>query len=181
MDKNYDVTFDVAHDFIGQLEEQADKTGISQTDLANALGVTTGRVSQILRNPGNLTLNSIVKTADALGLQVCIITYEKDDKNRSPIPPEIFRTCWELAGMPRDLWSVKPHIQTNYTLHVSANIIITMPVAPAGYGFFAGGPSLLGNTAAVTGESWMYEFPNDSLIIGAEYNARNNAVYIQGS
>jgi antitoxin component HigA of HigAB toxin-antitoxin module len=108
-----DFQFAISLDFVDQIEAQLEVRAMKQTDLAKELKVSEGRVSQILNNPGNLTLNMIVKCATAVGMKVSVVAYEDDDheKPRGPIHSQIFRTCWEKAGKPRDVWSL-PAVQT---------------------------------------------------------------------
>ena len=55
----------VASDFLSQIEEKIAEADWSHTDLAEALGVTKGRISQVFNNPGNLTLKTMLKLAEA--------------------------------------------------------------------------------------------------------------------
>jgi transcriptional regulator with XRE-family HTH domain len=77
---------------------------ITQGQLAERLGVSESRVSQVLNNPGNLTLRKIIEYARALHLNVAIVAYEGGDNKRGLIPPEIFSKCWEKLGKPRDFF-----------------------------------------------------------------------------
>lgn len=99
----------IAMDFAIQLENRIQSEPLSKAKLAEKLGVSKSRVSQILNNPGNLTLRMIIKCARALGLKVAIIAYDdNDEKNeRGPVNSEIFRICWENAGKPLDFWALK--------------------------------------------------------------------------
>lgn len=108
-----DFQFAIALDFVNQLETQMSSIEMKQADLAKELDVTEGRVSQIMNNPGNLTLNMMVKCVKAVGMKVSIVAYDDDDERnrRGPIHPQIFRSCWENAGKPRDVWSL-PIVQT---------------------------------------------------------------------
>jgi plasmid maintenance system antidote protein VapI len=51
------------------LEKALRESGMSQSDLARALGVSDGRVSQILNSDGNLRVATIGKVFRALGFQ----------------------------------------------------------------------------------------------------------------
>jgi DNA-binding phage protein len=51
------------------LEKALHESGMSQSDLACALGVSEGRVSQILNSDGNLRVATIGKVFRALGFQ----------------------------------------------------------------------------------------------------------------
>lgn len=97
-----DFQFKVSFDFVEQLQEALRNQGTSQSEFATTLGLTKGRVSQIINNPGNLTLRSMVRWSRALGQKVSIVLYDDGDAtNRDgPVDSEIFRKCWEIAGMP---------------------------------------------------------------------------------
>ena len=104
-----DFIYRIASDFIEQINAKLDEAEGNREELAKALGVSKGRVSQILNNPGNFTLKMIVKCARVLGLKVSIVAYEdkEDAGNRlGPIDSEIFRTCWNRMGAPRDYWTL---------------------------------------------------------------------------
>jgi plasmid maintenance system antidote protein VapI len=55
-----------AFDFVTYVSSRLESGGVTQADLALRLGVTEGRVSQMLNAPGNLTLKQIVRLAWAL-------------------------------------------------------------------------------------------------------------------
>ncbi len=104
-----DYHFRIAADFISQLEEKMADGGISQLELATLTGLSRGRVSQVINNPGNITVKIIVKFARALGLKVSLLAYDDGDpgNTRGPINSDIFRICWENSGKPLDFWSVQ--------------------------------------------------------------------------
>jgi len=125
-----DYIFRIAADFIAQLEIRMDSTeNYSQDKLAKDLGISKGRVSQVLNHPGNMTLRNIVRYAKALGMKVSLVAYDDDDpKNENgPINPEIFRVCWEKLGKPRDMWTLdemaKTLCVTTVNIHLQANLI----------------------------------------------------------
>jgi transcriptional regulator with XRE-family HTH domain len=99
--------FRISFDFVTQLERMMDAGGVKPSELAKRLGVSKGRVSQILNNPGNLTLKTIVEWARALDLKVAIVAYDDGDvdNDNGPVNPQIFTTCWEKAGKPTDFFS----------------------------------------------------------------------------
>lgn len=103
-----DFHFAIALDFIDQIETRMETSEINQAEIARRLGVTEGRVSQIMNNPGNLTIGMMVKCARAAGLKVSVIAYDDNDPDNinGPIHSEIFRNTWELCGKPRDVWSL---------------------------------------------------------------------------
>jgi antitoxin component HigA of HigAB toxin-antitoxin module len=68
-----DFLYRVTSDYVRQLEKMMEASGTKQAELANALGVSEGRVSQVLNNPGNLTLKKVIEYARALGKKVAIV------------------------------------------------------------------------------------------------------------
>jgi len=109
-----DYRFKIAADFINQLEEKMESDNINQDKLAELIGLTKGRISQILKNPGNITIGNIVKFARAIGLKVSLVAYDDNDpgNNRGPINSEIFKICWENSGKPHDFWAFENVSQT---------------------------------------------------------------------
>lgn len=107
-----DFLYRIADDFIVQIEDKMESLDISQDELAQMLGVTKGRVSQILNNPGNMKLGNIVKYARTLGMKVSIVAYEDQDPDNinGPINAEIFKICWEKYGSPKDFWEIEKDI-----------------------------------------------------------------------
>ena len=99
-----DFVYRISSDFALQIEDKMDRDGISQSHLARSLGVTDGRVSQVLNNPGNLTLKKMVEYATSLGMKVSIVAYEDGDpeNHRGPIHAQIFNACWMRAGRPNN-------------------------------------------------------------------------------
>jgi transcriptional regulator with XRE-family HTH domain len=99
--------FRIAFDFVSQLEKLMDAEKITPTELAKKLGVTKGRVSQIMNNPGNLTLKTVVEWARALDVKVAIVAYDDGDvqNDNGPVNPQIFATCWEKQGRPTDFFA----------------------------------------------------------------------------
>src|SRR4030042_6735568 len=89
---NRDFLYRIVNDFIGQIEKKMEKDGISQGKLAQKLRRSKGRISQLLNNPGNFSLITVIKLSRILGMKVSIVAYEDDDpaNTRGPINPEIF-------------------------------------------------------------------------------------------
>lgn len=98
----------ISSDFVIQIAKKLEKEKIQHNEFATQLGLTRGRVSQLMNNPGNLTLRNVVHCARTLGMKVAIIAYEDGDpENQSgPIPSEIFSACWQKAGAPRDFFDL---------------------------------------------------------------------------
>ena len=101
-----DFLYRVGSDYINQIEQAMDADGTKQSELAKTLNVSEGRVSQVLNNPGNLTLRKIIEYARALKKKVAIVAYDdQDPENRNgPINSQIFARCWETAGKPTDFF-----------------------------------------------------------------------------
>jgi predicted XRE-type DNA-binding protein len=101
-----DFVYRVASDFVVQLEKKLEKDKISHKELADVLHVSPGRVSQVLNNPGNLTLKNTVVYARALRMKVAVVAYEDGDpeNNKGPIASEIFSSCWKRLGGPRNFF-----------------------------------------------------------------------------
>lgn len=103
-DSTEDYLFAVSSGFVRAIESAMGDT-ITQSELAERLGVSESRVSQVLNNPGNLTMRKIIEYARALSLNVAIVAYDRsDDNKRGLIPPEIFTKCWEKLGRPADFF-----------------------------------------------------------------------------
>jgi hypothetical protein len=98
--------YSISSSFTAQIECKMEKLGMSRSELAARLNKTTGRVSQVLNDPGNLGLKLIVEYARELDMKVSIVAYDDHDPNnyKGPIIPDVFVTCWENAGRPRDLF-----------------------------------------------------------------------------
>jgi transcriptional regulator with XRE-family HTH domain len=103
-----DFVYQISSDFVGQIETKLEKLGRSYTELAEHIGVSPSRVSQVLNNPGNMTLESTARYARAIGMKVALVAYDDADptNNNGPINAEVFTRCWEYLGSPRDLFSV---------------------------------------------------------------------------
>jgi transcriptional regulator with XRE-family HTH domain len=99
-----DFVHRLSFDFITQLAKRLESSPLNRVKLASALGVSKGRVSQILNNPSNLTLKRAVAYARALGMKVSVVAYDDGDHNNEngPVNSEIFSICWEKAGSPTD-------------------------------------------------------------------------------
>ena len=144
-----DFLYRIAADFAAQLEKRIQSEPLSKAKLAEKLGVSKGRVSQILNNPGNLTLKMIIKCVRAIGLKVAIVAYDDNDQKneRGPVNSEIFRLCWENSGKPVDFWSIeKPKC-----VAISTSVLLEAP--------FIGSPYLYDQTHSSTVQGgWMNYF-----------------------
>jgi hypothetical protein len=103
-----DFVYRISADFVLQLEKKLDSAGISHRAFASMAHVSEGRVSQVLNNPGNLTLTSTVQWARALNMKVAIVAYEDGDPDNKngPVNSEIFHACWKRAGSPRNFFAL---------------------------------------------------------------------------
>lgn len=125
----------IAFDFVTQLEEIMETEKVGRGELATKLGVTKGRVSQILNHPGNLTLKNVVQYTRALDRKVALVAYEDDDTDNDdgPINPQVFVTCWKKAGKPTDLFSANVVTSTSKETSIGSRWGIRIqPPAPNG-------------------------------------------------
>lgn len=101
-----DFRYRIASDFVTKIEQQMKSKKLTQSQLAQMLGKNKAYISQILANPGNLTLKTMILFARALGLKVSVVAYDDDDEANvnGPIHSEVFRLCWEKYGKPRDMF-----------------------------------------------------------------------------
>lgn len=104
-----DFRYSVLSDFLGQLEDEVARRGWNDAELARRWRRTPGRVSQVLNNPGNLTLRSMIELSRVLGMKVAIVAYDDADSKdeRGPIPAAVFVRAWEMAGKPAHLWQLE--------------------------------------------------------------------------
>jgi len=113
----------ITFDFATQITKALEGSKSSQADLAKYLGVSEGRVSQILNSPGNLGLKNVVKYARAIGRKVALVLYNDGDSENhdGPVNSEIFSTCWERAGRPADFFAM----QTTSVTQISTWVILS--------------------------------------------------------
>jgi hypothetical protein len=99
----------VASDFIAQLESRIEEIpGFSNGELAKRLGVSLGRVSQVMNSPGNFTIKNALVYANAVERKVAVVVYSADaDSNDAPISGDVFRACWEIAGRPKNMFDIQ--------------------------------------------------------------------------
>jgi hypothetical protein len=96
----------ISSDYIAQLEIVMEQSGCNHGLLAKRLGVTLGRVSQMLNSPGNFTLKNGVLYAGAVDKNVAMVIYDATDSG-GPISGDVFRTCWEIAGRPKNMFDIQ--------------------------------------------------------------------------
>jgi len=66
------------------LADAMESSGLTQRQLADRLGITEGRISQILHANGNPTVRSLARIADALNCKIKIRFAELDAIDRRP-------------------------------------------------------------------------------------------------
>ena len=113
--------FRITSDFVRHVEVLLESNKASRADLAGKLRVTPGRISQVLNDPGNLSLKQIIKYTRALGEKIAVVTYDDNDPDntRGPIVPEVFVKCWEKAGKPIDLFDLEEQSVDIHTFTVA--------------------------------------------------------------
>jgi len=118
----------IGSDFALQLEAFMGMQEVTKANLAERLGVSKGRVSQVLNNPGNLTLRKVIEYARVLGVKVAIVAYDDDDpgNHRGPINSKLFVECWKRCGQPRDQFDLVETRATN-----SYSLLGQQSVSPA--------------------------------------------------
>jgi predicted XRE-type DNA-binding protein len=102
-----DFLFRVAFDWATQIDKAIESACVNQSDVASRLGVSEGRVSQVLNTPGNLTLLKVVEYSLAVDHKVAIVAYQDGDPDNAqgPIDAAVFAECWHRCGRPRDFLS----------------------------------------------------------------------------
>lgn len=99
------------------LEAYLESTGITRKELATRLGISPGRVTQILSGGENLTLRSLASVAWALGLRLQMEAAPTDRagtpaENDPPAPRWLSRVC----SAPRVMWRVPvPEVHAHVT------------------------------------------------------------------
>jgi predicted XRE-type DNA-binding protein len=101
-----DFVYRIASDFVAQLEMKLEAKAMGRKEYAVALGVTPGRVSQFLNDPGSFELSTMVNYAQPLGMKVSVVVYEDGDpqNQNGPISSQVFNTCWTRCGSPHDVF-----------------------------------------------------------------------------
>lgn len=98
-----DYLFRIGADFISQVEAKLGPD-VEQKQLAEWLNISESAVSQMLNNPGNLKIKTMISYARALHMKLSVLLYDDGDgeNENGPIHPDIFRICWERCGKPAD-------------------------------------------------------------------------------
>ena len=133
----------IAFDFAAQIEELLEQGNTSQIELAKAMNLTEGRVSQLLNHPGNIGLKSAVKLARAIRRKVALVLYDDNDpENRNgPVASGIFLTCWERAGRPTDVYALQSR-SFAISVNISISIMVGGPVLDS-TALFSSGPQVV--------------------------------------
>ncbi len=101
----YQITFD----FVTSLSHRMKLKNITQKKLAQKLGVTEGRISQVINNPGNFTLQSMVEWAHAVEMKPSVILYDDKDPNyqKPPVYADAFVQLWDIHGKPHNFGDIQ--------------------------------------------------------------------------
>ena len=67
----------VAFDISVQIYKQMEKLGINKKDLAEKLNVSKSYITQLLKGKSNMTIETLIKVAEALGMTLQIELVEK--------------------------------------------------------------------------------------------------------
>ena len=104
-----DYLYKISSDFMRQIAAYLGGIGAKQNELAAKIGVTPSRVSQVLNNPGNVTLKRCVQYARAIGKKVAVVVYDDNDPQNvsGPVNGQIFERCWVEAGRPADFFALE--------------------------------------------------------------------------
>ena len=94
----------ITDEYLTMLEDRLEEKGMNRRQFAKLIGVSEGRVSQIFKNPGNLTISKMVEWSRKLGLKFAILTYDDGDPDNvlGPVFADVFKDIWEILEKPRD-------------------------------------------------------------------------------
>lgn len=101
-----DMRFSVGADVILQIEEAMHQRGLTQKQIADSMGVTESRVSQLLKEVrnNNFTLDTILRLGEAVGMKVAVVLYDDVRESGAPVNAQVFTRCWQDMGKPEDFW-----------------------------------------------------------------------------
>src|SRR5882724_473075 len=121
-----DFAYRIASDFTSQIEMKLNAMELDRKGYAELIGVKPSRVSQILNDPSNLGLVSIVRYARVLGMKVAVVAYEDGDPNNNngPVHSQLFYESWRRIGSPRDFYDLTacPSIRNVETTQDASNV-----------------------------------------------------------
>lgn len=109
-----DFSYWILSDFTAQVETSLEQSGMSNNAFAEVIHVSPGRVSQVLNDPGNLTIGNVVKYARGLGKKVALVMYDDVDpeNTKGPIHAEVFTECWQRMGCPQEMYDLNTMTQS---------------------------------------------------------------------
>ena len=107
----------VSFDFVTQIAKIIKAGKMNQDQFAEVLGRSKSRVSQLLNDPGNLRLETIVAMARGVGLKVSVVAYDDNDpdNNNGPVNSGIFESCWSNHGKPTVFGAIATWIDVRTT------------------------------------------------------------------
>jgi hypothetical protein len=107
-----DFAYFVSADFMTQIELELEDAGIEKQQFAARIGVDPSRVSQLIHNPGNLQIDTMVKCSRALSKKMAIVLYDDGDIQNidGPISGEVFRDCWLKLNQPKASFELESFI-----------------------------------------------------------------------
>jgi len=124
-----DFAHRISFDFVTQIDNELEKSKSSQAELAKHLGVTKGRVSQVLNNPSTISLRNAVRYARAINRKVALVLYDDFDplNENGPVNSEIFSQCWEMAGRPVDFFQLSDSTAMSFKAAVTVSFSEVLP------------------------------------------------------
>jgi len=109
---------DLAGQVMRLLEQALEASGLEQKDLAETLGVTQGRVSQVFNGDGNMRIAAVARYLRALGYETHL-SATPVVPGRPALPAAPRRTRQRLAE--------KPVTETRYTARLTRRSRMEMP------------------------------------------------------
>lgn len=94
--------FDLHVDLTEAMFDQLDALQLTQRGLAIRAGLKASYVNRILNNPGNLTLETVVKLAEALELDVKVLLKRKSESRWIKLPDEHYESLMLVEGISVD-------------------------------------------------------------------------------
>jgi Helix-turn-helix len=110
-----DFAYWISSDFTAQIETGLEEAGISNNAFADMIHVSPSRVSQVLHDPGNLTIGNVAKYVRGLGKKVALVVYDDSDPDntKGPIGADVFTQCWERMGRPQEVFDLQSMTQSH--------------------------------------------------------------------
>lgn len=109
-----DFSYWILSDFTAQVQTILEEDDISNSTFAKTINVSASRVSQVLNDPGNLTVGNVVKYARGLGKKVALVVYDDldPDNTKGPIHADVFTRCWQRMGCPQEVFDIDSMTQS---------------------------------------------------------------------